>query len=131
MRAVSSVGNTSESAPSRSASNRVWRAIADSQEFGRWVLVKFDGPFVAGAQMRGQIVPTQVDPEVAKMQEPHKGTPFEIVSPAPDSWDVSAKGSGFGIVSFQISRGSDTAAIFGVASTPGTGGGVVGSVSSL
>lgn len=57
---------------------RVWKAIADSREFGKWFGVKFDGPFKAGAPLRGIIVPTSVDAEVAKMQEPYAGTPFEI-----------------------------------------------------
>ncbi len=55
---------------------KVWAAISDAKRFGAWFGVEFDGPFVAGAQMRGQIVPTQVDPEVAKLQEPHRGKPF-------------------------------------------------------
>lgn len=55
---------------------RVWQAISDAKNFGAWFGVKFDGPFVAGKPIRGQIVPTQVDPEVAKLQEPHTGTPF-------------------------------------------------------
>jgi hypothetical protein len=29
--------------------------------------------------LAGRIVPTQVDPEVAKLQEPHRGTPFQIL----------------------------------------------------
>jgi uncharacterized protein YndB with AHSA1/START domain len=32
---------------------RVWKAIADSGEFGRWFGAKLDGPFVAGATIRG------------------------------------------------------------------------------
>lgn len=58
---------------------RVWQAISDSTNFGKWFGVKFDGPFVAGQQIRGQITPTQVDPDVAKMQEPHTGKPFVII----------------------------------------------------
>ena len=57
---------------------RVWRAISDSTEFGIWFGVKFDGPFQAGRSMRGAIVPTTMDPEVAKAQKKHEGTPFEI-----------------------------------------------------
>jgi uncharacterized protein YndB with AHSA1/START domain len=34
---------------------RVWRALADAQEFGAWFLVKFEGPFVPGATVRGTI----------------------------------------------------------------------------
>ncbi|HWX97747.1 MAG TPA: SRPBCC family protein, partial [Solirubrobacteraceae bacterium] len=38
----------------------------------------FDGPFTAGSLLRGVIVPTSVDAEVAKAQQPYEGTPFEI-----------------------------------------------------
>jgi uncharacterized protein YndB with AHSA1/START domain len=31
----------------RASLDRVWRAISDSEEFGRWFGVRFDGPFVA------------------------------------------------------------------------------------
>jgi uncharacterized protein YndB with AHSA1/START domain len=34
---------------------RVWRALTDSREFGEWFRVKFEGPFVAGQAIRGQI----------------------------------------------------------------------------
>lgn len=57
---------------------RVWRALADSTEFGRWFGMKFDGPFVPGASMRGVIVPTTVNAEVAKAQKQHEGLPFDI-----------------------------------------------------
>src|SRR5262245_3140914 len=51
--------------------DRVWSAIADSTRFGTWFGVDFAGqPFVAGATLTGRIVPTKVDPEVAKLQEP-------------------------------------------------------------
>lgn len=58
---------------------RVWRAISDSQQFGAWFGMKVDGPFVAGKSVRGSIVPTTVDPEVAKMQEPHAGSPVQLL----------------------------------------------------
>ena len=57
---------------------RVWRALADAEEFGQWFGVKFDGPFTPGAVQRGVIVPTTVDAEVAKAQQPYAGMPFEI-----------------------------------------------------
>lgn len=62
----------------RASVTRVWRAISDAKAFGTWFGVEFDGPFVAGARLTGKITPTKVDAEVAKMQEPHAGTPFEI-----------------------------------------------------
>jgi uncharacterized protein YndB with AHSA1/START domain len=58
---------------------RVWSAITDSQQFGTWFGCALDGPFLAGKKANGTIQPTKVDAEVAKMQEPHAGTPFEIV----------------------------------------------------
>ena len=57
---------------------RVWRALTDSKEFGTWFGMKFDGPFVPGATMRGVIAPTQVNADVAKAQKPYEGLPFEI-----------------------------------------------------
>ena len=61
----------------RAPVSRVWRAISDAREFGTWFGVEFDGPFAAGARMKGRITPTRVDPEVAKLQEPHKGKAFD------------------------------------------------------
>ncbi len=63
----------------RAPLDRVWRAISDSAEFGTWFGVTFEGPFVAGAPLRGRITGTKVDPEVAQMQKPHEGKPFHIV----------------------------------------------------
>jgi len=62
----------------RAPRERVWRALSDSKEFGTWFGMKFDGPFVPGARMRGIIVPTAVNAEVAKAQKPYEGTPCEI-----------------------------------------------------
>ncbi|PWT86209.1 MAG: vanillate O-demethylase oxidoreductase VanB [Blastocatellia bacterium] len=62
----------------RAASARVWRALTDSREFGEWFGVKFDGPFEPGALLRGVIVGTTVDHEVAKAQKEHEGLPVEI-----------------------------------------------------
>ncbi|HEY4157139.1 MAG TPA: SRPBCC family protein [Polyangiaceae bacterium] len=56
---------------------RVWRAISDAREFGAWFGVEFDGPFVTGQLIRGKMMPTQVDPEVAKLQKPYEGRAFE------------------------------------------------------
>ena len=61
----------------RSPRERVWRAISDAKEFGTWFGVAFAEPFAAGKRMTGTIVPTKVDPEVAKMQEAHSGATFE------------------------------------------------------
>ena len=62
----------------RAPLERVWGAISDASQFGSWFGVEFDGPFAAGASMTGRIVPTRVDPEVAKSQEPYAGAKFEV-----------------------------------------------------
>jgi uncharacterized protein YndB with AHSA1/START domain len=66
----------------RAPLDRVWRAISDAEEFGRWFGVRFDGPFVEGASITAAIVPTTVDEEVAKRQEPHAG--------AKSTWQIVA-----------------------------------------
>lgn len=63
----------------RASQSRVWRAISDSQQFGAWFGMKVEGPFVAGKPIKGSIAPTKVDPEIAKLQEPHAGKAFEIL----------------------------------------------------
>jgi uncharacterized protein YndB with AHSA1/START domain len=62
----------------RAPRKRVWRALTDSAEFGAWFGVRFDGPFVPHASLRGVIVPTAVDADVARAQKPYEGKPFEI-----------------------------------------------------
>lgn len=62
--------------------DRVWQAISDADEFGRWFGVRFDGPFVAGTSVIGTITPTTVDEDVAKAQQPHAGKA--------DAWQIVA-----------------------------------------
>lgn len=61
----------------RAAGERVWRAISDSKQFGTWFGAEFDAPFVVGARLTGRIVPTKVDADIAKSQEPYVGKSFE------------------------------------------------------
>jgi uncharacterized protein YndB with AHSA1/START domain len=62
----------------KAARGRVWRALTDSGEFGSWFGVRFAGPFAVGETLRGAIVPTTVNAEVAAAQKPYEGTAFEI-----------------------------------------------------
>jgi uncharacterized protein YndB with AHSA1/START domain len=40
----------------KASRSRVWRALSDSQEFGAWFGVNFEGrPFVAGKSLQGQV----------------------------------------------------------------------------
>jgi len=59
--------------------SRVWRAIANSHEFGTWFGVALDGELAPGLELRGKIVPTKVDATVAASQKPYEGMPFHFV----------------------------------------------------
>ena len=63
----------------RAPRKRVWRALSDSAEFGSWFGMRFEGPFAPGATMRGAIVPTTVNADVAKAQKAYEGLPVEIL----------------------------------------------------
>ncbi len=69
----------------RAPMDRVWRAISDSQEFGRWFGVRIDGPFAAGTSVTATITGTTVDEEVAELQRPHAGAKatWQIVAVEP------------------------------------------------
>lgn len=69
----------------RASMERVWRAISDSQEFGRWFGARIDGPFVAGTSVTATITGTTVDEEVAELQRPHAGAKatWQIVAVEP------------------------------------------------
>jgi uncharacterized protein YndB with AHSA1/START domain len=62
----------------RAPRKRVWRAITDSNEFGSWFGVRFNRPFQAGESMRGVLVPSTVNAEIANAQKKHEGLPFDI-----------------------------------------------------
>jgi uncharacterized protein YndB with AHSA1/START domain len=62
----------------RAPRKRVWRALTDATEFGSWFGIKFEGAFTPGAHVRGTIVGTKVDADVAKMQKQYEGIWFEI-----------------------------------------------------
>lgn len=63
----------------RAPRSRVWRAISDSLEFGRWFGVAFEGPFVAGTIVKGKIVPTEVDADIAALQAPYAGLACDVI----------------------------------------------------
>lgn len=69
----------------RAPLQRVWAAISDAEQFGRWFGVRFDGPFAEGRTVTATITPTEVDADVAKRQEPHAGVTsrWQIVAVEP------------------------------------------------
>jgi Activator of Hsp90 ATPase homolog 1-like protein len=64
----------------RAPLKRVWRALADSGEFGTWFGMRFNGPFAPGAIMNGVIVPTSVNKDVARRRNSSKGRPLKSPS---------------------------------------------------
>ena len=63
----------------RAPLGRVWRALADSTEFGTWFGLKVNGPFAPGARIQAVIEPTTVDAQVAEAQKKYEGLPFELL----------------------------------------------------
>jgi uncharacterized protein YndB with AHSA1/START domain len=62
----------------RAPRERVWRAISDAGEFGKWFGVQFDGSFVTNARVTGRRVGTVVDPEIAKRQRTNPSKTLEF-----------------------------------------------------
>jgi uncharacterized protein YndB with AHSA1/START domain len=62
----------------RAPLERVWNAVSDAATFGSWFGAAFDGPFAPGKVMKGKIVPTKADPDVAKTQEPYAGAAIAL-----------------------------------------------------
>ena len=57
--------------------HRVWGALTNSTEFGKWFGVKLDGPFVAGATAHGKIT-------IPKYE--HVAAQFEVERIEPESY---------------------------------------------
>jgi uncharacterized protein YndB with AHSA1/START domain len=47
---------------------RVWKALSDATEFGKWFGVSIDGPFVAGQTARGRITIPKYEHVTAEFQ---------------------------------------------------------------
>src|SRR5690606_13888402 len=62
----------------KASRERVWRAITEAEQFGTWFGVEFEGEFVAGRRLRGKMVPTQMDAEIARQQEAYAGVEFVV-----------------------------------------------------
>jgi uncharacterized protein YndB with AHSA1/START domain len=58
--------------------DRVWRAISDSAQFGRWFGMLIDDPFVAGNTVRCVMTGTVVDEDVAAEQRNYEGQVFPL-----------------------------------------------------
>ena len=65
----------------RAPVSRVWRAIADAEEFGRWFGVKLDGPFVAGKTITGTFVEGLNEEAIVEIQKSLGLTPSKVKIP--------------------------------------------------
>src|SRR5690606_37270165 len=63
----------------KASRERVWRAVTEAKQFGTWFGVEFEGEFAAGRRLKGKMVPTKVDAEIARQQQAYSGIEFVIV----------------------------------------------------
>jgi len=91
---------------------QVWRAISDARQCGTWFGMRLDGQFVAGERITGRISPTQVDSEVARMQEACDGAPGDLLVISSDGVFEAANESGatFGWAGFRAAVAAGEAA---------------------
>ncbi len=67
----------------RAPVSRVWRAITDAEEFGRWFGFTLDGPFVAGRTMRASFNKSLDEAAIMEHQRRVGLTPSRIRLPEP------------------------------------------------
>jgi uncharacterized protein YndB with AHSA1/START domain len=66
----------------RAPVSRVWRAIADAKEFGRWFGFTLEGPFVAGQTIRGTFNGIVDEAAIAAYQKSAGVKPSKLRLPA-------------------------------------------------
>ncbi len=64
--------------------SRVWRAIADAEEFGRWFGFKLEGPFVQGKTIRGRFEGKLDEAAIMDRQKNLGVRPSKLKLPEPD-----------------------------------------------
>jgi uncharacterized protein YndB with AHSA1/START domain len=57
---------------------RVWRAISQSAEFGKWFGMRIEGQFAPNTTLSASMVPTEVDPAIAATQQQFTGMRLEL-----------------------------------------------------
>lgn len=60
----------------RAPRERVWQALTDSQEFGRWFGARFEGPFAAGRSVRAVLAPSESATPEEVAGHPYLGRPM-------------------------------------------------------
>jgi uncharacterized protein YndB with AHSA1/START domain len=69
----------------RAPISRVWRAITDAQEFGRWFGVELEGAFAPGKMLKGKFNGKFDEAAIMERQKKLGVTPSRVKLPAPDS----------------------------------------------
>jgi len=69
----------------RAPVSRVWRAIADSEEFGRWFGFKLDGAFEAGKVVTGTFTEDLNEAAIMEFQKQAGVRPSKVKLPPKDS----------------------------------------------
>src|SRR5262245_12386026 len=69
----------------RAPVSRVWRAIADAEEFGRWFGCKLDGPFVVGKTITGTFAEELNEAAIIEFQKQVGVRPSKIKLPEKNS----------------------------------------------
>jgi len=65
---------------------RVWRALTDAGEFGRWFGIRLEGPFVAGHLMKGTFEGTLPDESAMRERQRQLGVaPSGVRAPGPNA----------------------------------------------
>lgn len=102
----------------RAPLERVWTALTDSSQFGRWFGSEFDGPFVAGQPVAARMVPSEVNAEGTDEQQQYAGMPWtaHIVAIEPMRrfafrWNADAESAALTTVSFDLEETPDGVAL--------------------
>lgn len=69
----------------RAPRSRVWRALTDAEEFGRWFGVRLEGPFRVGERIRGRFDMTFDEAAIQAHQRRVGVVPSKLRLPAPDA----------------------------------------------
>jgi uncharacterized protein YndB with AHSA1/START domain len=64
---------------------RVWRALADAEEFGRWFGFRVDGPFAVGKQIRGTFEGSLDEAAIVEAQKKAGVRPSKLKLPGPNA----------------------------------------------
>lgn len=62
----------------RAPREKIWKVLANAQEFGQWFGARFEGPFVVGGTLRGVIAPSVLETSQEVASHPYMGKPMVL-----------------------------------------------------